>query len=460
MAALLPERPQRGGQPQHGGPVTGLVCPAERGPQVVVLGVQPRQPGDRLRPGQCRAGLLGQRQVVGGVPPPDLPGFGPLGQQLGAVFPDGLQHGQPRRGRRGVIASGRGCHRRPEQAAAHERCHQVQDGRVFAAVRTDCFRRFQRAAAHEHTQPPEQRLLRLVQQVIAPGDRVSHGLLPGRQVVRAAGQHRQPAVQPGQQRRRGKQPHPGRGQLNGQREPVQPPADLRHGRCRLGVQRQRRPHSTWPLHQQFHRWRVPQRFGRAGRGGQHQRRDRVVAPAPHVQGHPAGDQDDQLRARLQQGEHRIPGREQVLEVIQQHQQPPAPQRHRQQVGQRGRVPLIHPQPPGDGAQHQTGVAQRRQIDEDHTVGKPVPGRRGRLPRCVPPGEHQDRQARLRSLTPPRSECPCGRAALHRLARNAKPAPAASRSPRLRRSSAPRTPRRTHHPGCRSPCRHVRRAVRG
>ena len=59
-----------------------------------------------------------------------------------------------------------------------------------------------------------------------------------------------------------------------------------------------------------------------------------------------------------------PGREQVLEVVQQHQHLPAPQRHGKQVGQRRRVPLIHPQPPGDGAQHQPGIAQRRQIDED------------------------------------------------------------------------------------------------
>ena len=128
-----------------------------------------------------------------------------------------------------------------------------------------------------------------------------------------------------------------------------------------------------------HRWRAPLRLRRAARVRQRQRRDRVVAPAPDVQRHPAGDQHDHARTRLQQREHGVPGRQQVLEVVQQHQQPPAAQRHRQQVGQRGRVPLVHPQPPGDGAQHQPRVAQRRQVDEDDAVGE-VTGHPLRPPR--------------------------------------------------------------------------------
>jgi hypothetical protein len=57
----------------------------------------------------------------------------------------------------------------------------------------------------------------------------------------------------------------------------------------------------------------------------------------------------------------------VLEVVQQDQQMLGPQRGRQQLGQRGRVPLVHAQPLGEGAQHQPGVTQRRQIDEHRPV---------------------------------------------------------------------------------------------
>jgi hypothetical protein len=53
---------------------------------------------------------------------------------------------------------------------------------------------------------------------------------------------------------------------------------------------------------------------RAARAGQDQRRDRVVASAPYVQGHPAGHQQYQARTRLQQREYGVPGRQQVLEV--------------------------------------------------------------------------------------------------------------------------------------------------
>ena len=49
-------------------------------------------------------------------------------------------------------------------------------------------------------QPPEQGLLRLLQEVVAPGDRVPQRLLARRQVPCPAGQQRQPPLQPRQQR--------------------------------------------------------------------------------------------------------------------------------------------------------------------------------------------------------------------------------------------------------------------
>ena len=45
---------------------------------------------------------------------------------------------------------------------------------------------FKRAAAREHTQPPEQRLLAHIQQLITPLDGVPQGLLAGGQVARTS----------------------------------------------------------------------------------------------------------------------------------------------------------------------------------------------------------------------------------------------------------------------------------
>ena len=64
----------------------------------------------------------------------------------------------------------------------------------------NCIDRLQRAATHKHPQPPEQRLLVLVQQLVAPVDRAAEGLLARGQVARPAGQEGKALPQPRQQR--------------------------------------------------------------------------------------------------------------------------------------------------------------------------------------------------------------------------------------------------------------------
>ncbi len=335
VAALGPEPPQRAGQAEHGHPVAPVPGPAEGGPQVVMLVVQPRQPGHGLRAGERGGRLLRQGQVVSGVPLPDRGGFRVRRQLLAAVLPDRLQHAHPGAAARNACLRrlrlpwpclrwfclrwpGRCWRRRPvplEQAAGHERRQPVQNRTPAAVHRAHHLGRVQRAAAGEHAHPPEQRPFRLVQQLVAPGDGVAHGLLPAGQVMRPVGQHRQPAVQPGQQGRGGQEPGPGRGQLDGQRQSVQPPADPGHGRDGSGVQGQFRAGGAGTLHEQLCGWRAGQRFRRDGGLGHGQRGDRVLAAAPHVQGDPAGDQHEQLRAGLQQGEHAVPGGQEMLEIV-------------------------------------------------------------------------------------------------------------------------------------------------
>ena len=98
-----------------------------------------------------------------------------------------------------------------------------------------------------------------------------------------------------------------------------------------------------------------------------------------------------MRAGLQQGEHRPPRRDDVLEVVQQQQQALPAQRGRQSLVQRRGVALIQAQALRDGGEHQGGVAQRRQVDEDRAIAEVVRRALG----------HRDRQARLADPAGPR-----------------------------------------------------------
>ena len=87
---------------------------------------------------------------------------------------------------------------------------------------------FERPAAGEDGQAPEQRLRFGVQQVVAPGHGVAHRPLADRRVARRSLSRsgRRP-LQAGQQLGGREDAHAGRRQLEGQREPVQPPGRSR-----------------------------------------------------------------------------------------------------------------------------------------------------------------------------------------------------------------------------------------
>jgi hypothetical protein len=399
VTAVRPVAPERPGQPQRVRPVVlGSVVriqgPAQRGPQVVVLGVEPAQPGHHVRARQRGRRPLGQVQVPRGVRPPGFPGLRAGLELLGAVFADRLQQVHPRPARR---AARRGGDRHPDQVPGHqggEAGHGVHPAHGLGRV--------EGAAAGEHAQLAEQPLLGRAQQFVAPGDRVPHGLLPVRQVVRAVHQLWQPAGQPGQQVTGRQQRKPGRGQLDGQRDAVEPAADLGHRLARRRVRRERCPSRVGPVREQLHGGGLG--GVRVARAGERERGHRVLPPGPDAQRHPAGDQDDHAGAGLEQADHGIAGGQHVLEVVQHQQQPALAQGHCQQAGQRGRVPFVHAQLPGDGAEHQAGVAQRRQVGEHHPVtevARHPPGHLDGQPGLAhPAGAGEDQQPRVAAAQQP------------------------------------------------------------
>ena len=104
------------------------------------------------------------------------------------IFPDGFEQRETRLALFRLTTAHLG-----HQALVHQRCDTLQD--VYVAVRVaHRLRCLQRKPAHEHPQPAEQRLLRLVQQGVAPLNSRPQRLLTRRQVARSACQYLQPLV--------------------------------------------------------------------------------------------------------------------------------------------------------------------------------------------------------------------------------------------------------------------------
>jgi hypothetical protein len=68
VAADVPEAGQRAGQPQQSFRVVQLAKPVQGRSEVVVLALEPFEPGCLRRSGQLGLGALGQLQAPGGVP--------------------------------------------------------------------------------------------------------------------------------------------------------------------------------------------------------------------------------------------------------------------------------------------------------------------------------------------------------------------------------------------------------
>src|SRR5258705_1015140 len=162
--------------------------------------------------------------------------------------------------------------------------------------------RGEREATDKNGHLPEEHLLGLVEQLVAPRDRVSKGALALRNVASPSGQHGEPLVEPLEEGCRGEHLGTGRSQLDRERKTIQTVADLLHGR-RIAVKAEIRLDRQRPLTEQgdgivlvklgnggLPLNRDPQ-WGSAGK-------DRLYRPTPE-------DEVADLRRRL----------EQMLEVI-------------------------------------------------------------------------------------------------------------------------------------------------
>ena len=220
----------------------------------------------------------------------------------------------------------------------------------------DLLRRLERAAAAEDRQPCEQLLLLGCEEVVAPLDRRAEGALAFGQVAGAPGQQRQPALEPLQDLGRRERLHPGGGELERERQLVEPAAD----RC--------------------HRVAVLEAGIDGPRAGEEEadpflrreRRHGVLLLAGQVKRLPARDQQLEAGAGAEQLPQRAGRLDHLLEVVEQDEQPlvadvlgelgPRPERLRRR------------------REHELRVPQRRKRHPPDALGIPLRAGRGCLER--------------------------------------------------------------------------------
>ena len=143
-------------------------------------------------------------------------------QQLVGVLAHGLEQPVARPAQRGLVG---GDDRLVDEAREHVDREPRRDRRRGLGVE----------GGHEHGQAPERRLLRGLEQVVAPLDRGSHRPVAGRGEPRAAAERAQPRLEIGEDLRRRHDADPRSGELDRQRQTVESLTQRRDRRARLAV---------------------------------------------------------------------------------------------------------------------------------------------------------------------------------------------------------------------------------
>jgi hypothetical protein len=319
LAVTHPANPERLQRFRRGEPerrVSRLECVGERRPEVVELDRQSIDP--RL--------LLGR--------PPKLPRMLPEGEHvlrvsasqlvdLAALIEPVLRK-----------LAHRFQHREAVVVPANET--ELEESRDIARVRsTDLLGSLARPPAAKDREAGEQVLLRLVEQVVAPGDCGRQRALPGRRVP-TAGQDRQMSFQPVGKLRCIRAARPRGGELQGEREAVEPLTDPADGRTvpEAGI------HFTGPLDEQ------------GGRVVEWERLHAVLAFAPDPERDATRHEQRRVPRALEEIHDRRGRLEQVLEVVEHEQQALA----LQPIHELTRV--LDRQHVGDCSRHQIRVAER------------------------------------------------------------------------------------------------------
>jgi hypothetical protein len=289
--------------------------------------------------------------------------LGGLGQALQRVLADRAEQVVPRAAIHVVYAQER-LVGQPCQQLEHALCTDAGPGGHLLG-------RGQREAAREHCKSAENHALVLAQQVVAPVKGRPQGLVAVRGRARATDQYRENVVQTLSQLADGQHPHLGPGQLDRQRQAVEPPAYLHDGLGIVVADPERRKHQLCAVLEEPDRvgLREGGRRRRRATRWQRQRRHRPAALPVHPEHLAAGRKDRQGGTSAEQppGKNRHRG-SQVLAIVQDDQ-------HRAVAhvlcdclcGVLARA-VRHAKPARDHPGHDAGIIQWRELHPGHALG--------------------------------------------------------------------------------------------
>src|SRR5207244_5614905 len=163
VAADRPESPQRRAESKSELDLAGIDRPAQGLAQVGVFALQLLERLQLAWSPQMRRGVFGRGQVVLRVPAADLVGSAALREMLQCVIADGGQHGVAWKPAGGLMQA--------QQAMAHQAREPLEHVYIGLAVCAHRFACLRAAATVEDAEPCEERLLLLLQQVVAPHER-------------------------------------------------------------------------------------------------------------------------------------------------------------------------------------------------------------------------------------------------------------------------------------------------
>jgi hypothetical protein len=169
IPAHLPEAPQRGAHAERRLGRPGLDGPAERGPQVVMVLLEPVEHFTLRGAHDAARRRLGEADEVACVPGAQVVPAAELHRLLDGELADRLQH------REAWVAAD--PLRLADEALLDERGQRVEAGtaEVASAHRLDCVKP---APADEDRKARKEGPIGLFQHVVAPGDGAAQGLLP------------------------------------------------------------------------------------------------------------------------------------------------------------------------------------------------------------------------------------------------------------------------------------------
>jgi hypothetical protein len=258
----------------------------------------------------------------------------------------------------------------------------------------------QRPAAGKNSQPGQEPLFRLGQQIVGPVNQGAKRLLARQGGARPAREQPETIVQTGGDLFRGQQFDARGGQFDGERDAVELMAHLGdRGRvfarqCETGLARHR------PIHEKLHGALPGQNVQRwqAARVRRFQGGHRVGGFAGDAQRLAAARQNAHVGAAGQQTVGKPGARlDQVLAVVQHQQERLGPQKIRERVGKAPARLFAHAQNRGDRLGREGGIGQRRQIHKPDAVFvlfDPLGGRLKREPGfAAAAGSDQRKQAR-------------------------------------------------------------------